>query len=154
MSSHHVNWKTGHVLLELYRLPLSSGFKEPRHFMALSTRSPEQGTGFLDSLFSTVSHPSFKLSLCRVSKSVATKLLSKCRLLRGPSCVGYCCLVSLGVVGLACVLYFYFTRNMWPLMAVPRNPQILCPPNRTMSTWDEEHYGSCTRWRYCDPSVT
>lgn len=89
---------------------------------------------FLGSLFSTVSHPSFKLSLCRVSKSVATKLLSKCRLLRGPSCVGYCCLVSLGVVGLACVLYFYFTRNMWPLMAVPRNPQILCPPNRTMST--------------------
>lgn len=52
-----------------------------------------QGTGFFEQPL-LHSHPSFKVGLCGVSKSVATKLLSKCRLLRGPSCVGYCCLVS------------------------------------------------------------
>lgn len=150
---HHVKWKTGHVLLELYRLPLSSGFKEPRHLMALLTRSPEHRVQvFLSSLFFTVI-PHLRLAFvecrdlwprnyCQSADSSVAHLVSGI-------------VVCLGVV-LACVLYYNFTRNMWPLMAVPRNPQILCPPNRTMSTWwrDVEHYGSCTRWRYCDPSVT
>lgn len=130
-------WGKRDTLLSLYKTILSTSSRETHiafYYGTLNTFLRTVGFLFPKTTIHQIGEGPNEQNQQRWRNLVATKLL-KCRalilrLVLSVKCCD-CCLV-------AGLYYKNFTRNMWPLMVLPRNPQILYSPERygLSCTWN------------------